>query len=173
MKYILLSILTLLLYTQRYTGYGRGYDWDDNLNNGNTDTVFPIIAILIILVIGGIITLITKFKEKKGLKTGKYIQVINNGYKIVVPSSKVHLQPFEVIQTWKFEEFRKQFDSVEFNKQRLSIYKENIEGICCIKGTEKLTIYVEFECDADYMYRIYEYYVAKVKNGKYLLYKKG
>ena len=66
-----LLMIALQASAQRYTGYGRGYDWGGSSSSDKVDLLFPTI-ILIVVVIGLIITAVDKIKDwlfpwKKGL----------------------------------------------------------------------------------------------------------
>lgn len=46
------NILTLLLSAQRYTGYGRGYDWGGRYSSSSLDYLFPLMIIIVIIIVG-------------------------------------------------------------------------------------------------------------------------
>lgn len=170
--FILINIAqTLSLPAQRYTGYGRGSDWGSS-SSGSVDCSLLIIGIVIII-IGGLYTLIIKIRETKGLSSGKYIKIIRNGYMVTVPSKDIQSHPFQVIETWNFDDFKKSYDSIQFKKYRINVSKENLDCIICTKGESTITIFVRFECSTENIGCIIsEYKVALIKGGTYLLFKK-
>lgn len=62
MKYFLLNIVAILLSAQRYTGYGRGYDWGRSSYNVKFDAIFFLVIFLIIIVGGSLLLLMDKIK---------------------------------------------------------------------------------------------------------------
>lgn len=162
-------IYTLSASAQRYTGWGRGLDSNISYNNNSSDSIFLVIAI-IVLVIGGVINLIINIKEKIGLKTGKYVKAIRNGYIVPVSPNDVKFLSFQVLEVWKLEDFEKTFGTFKYNEERINICNKKLVSISCVKDSNITTISVNIECDARRVFFCQsDYRIAKVKNGSYYL----
>lgn len=159
------------LSAQHYTGYGRGIDFESSPRGGSTDNVIFIIGITIFIILG-IVAIFLKARERHKLSTGEYIKVIRDGYIVARPCNDKYSQLFEVIQTWKFDEFRKHFTSIKYNIKHTNLDRKELESISCNSETDNVIIYVRFECGVEHIYDIIDYNVAKIKGGSYLLYRK-
>ena len=167
---LLLLLYTAISYPQRYTGYGRGYDFDDAISFKPSYWIFYIIVGFIIIALP--IVLFEKVKSWKGLKSGKYIKIVLNGYEVTT-SNKFN-KHLEVVKTWNLNEFELLYGDFSYKTRRVNISHKRLEQIICTKDDVETIVNVAFECDYDdFFQRNESFRVAKTNNGCYLLFKKG
>lgn len=171
---LLFSLLcSVLLYSQRHTGYGRGYDFDDVdkvMNYKPSYWLFYVIAGVLIL--GLPIVIYEKIKVWKGLKTGDFIKIVSNGY--ITPTSNKYNKNMEVVKTWNLKEFENQFGEFSYKTKKINISHKNLEQVICTKGMMETIVYVAFDCDYDNFFQKTEKFrIAQTSNGCFYLYKKG
>lgn len=101
---LLLILSSVISFSQRYTGYGRGYDFGDTEKIMNYQPSYWFALLLAgMMLIGGLTFLYSKIDEFLGLKTGKYIKVVSGG-KICITSDFTKKQ-YEIVKIWKIEDF--------------------------------------------------------------------
>ena len=158
-------------YSQRYSGHGRGVDFDDRVMNYEPSYWF-VYLILGLIILGIPFFIYQKKKERKGIKSGKYIRIVSNGY--IQTTDNLYNKHLEVEKTWKFTDFESLFGKATYETKMVNMSHKNIFRIICTKNSIETIIYVPFDCYYDGFFQNYEKFrVAQVHNGSFVLYKKG
>ena len=160
-------LFSTISFSQRYTSYGRGYDFGetDKIMNYHPSYWFGFL-LLGIMLIGWLFMLYLKIDEIIGLKAGKYIKIISGG-KICITSNFTR-KGNEIVRTWKLEEFE------HLHGQLKAVTKYGtIQNMSCTKDDASIVVHVGFNCTSDYFYNNEgKYRIALSNNSNYYLYEK-
>ncbi len=169
---ILFSLLyTVSLYAQRYTGYGRGADIDDEVINTEPSYWFFFLIIGVIL-IGLPFVIYDKIKKWRGLKSGEYFKIVANGH-IEITNNKYN-KHLEIVKTWKIKEFESEYGKFSYKTKKVNMAHSNLKQIICTNNQEEKIIYVPFDCDChDFFQEFEKYKIAQTSNGSFILYRYG
>jgi len=178
MRKILVTIFTFLyttsLYAQRYTGYGRGADLEEEAINYDSPSssfykfFFLIAGVIIIIVV--LFAIFDKIKKWKGLKSGEYIKIVANGH-IEITNNKYN-KHLEVVKTWKIKEFESQYGKFSYKTKKVNIAHTHLKQIICANNQEEKIIYVPFDCESqDFFQQFDKYKIAQTSIGSYVLYR--